>query len=199
MRSFQTLEHQHTFDLVRYIDDHFSGFRFGGDVLGQWTLGLRFNVGLEHVGRAVAIYERAFRNADTLVLINECWQWDFDPSRWYALFALPRLLRTPSAPVLTSCQTPWPNGDDEVCTLTWAEVPRRAFASDVLFQAIANQDHGRTPSVLGQTFILDPAAQVLMYMYDDRGLDIIATSTVPLIPIYKQFGDWINRTKLGYE
>jgi len=87
--------------------------------------------------------------------------------------------------------------DDEVCTLTWAEVPRPAFASEVLFQAIANQDHGRTPSVLGRTFILDPSAQVLMYMYDDRGLDMIATSIVSLLPIYKQFSHWVNRAKLG--
>jgi hypothetical protein len=190
------MEQQHTFDLMGYIDDHFSGFRFGGDVLDQWTLGLRFNIGLEHVDRAVAIFEQAFRNADTLVLINEYWRWDFDPGRWYALFALPRLLRTPSATVLTSCQPRWPMEDDEAGTLTWAEIPRPALASEVLFHAIANQDHGRTPSVLGRTFILDPVAQVLLHMYDDRGLDIIAKSALALLPIHKQFADWINRTKM---
>jgi hypothetical protein len=78
-----------------------------------------------------------------------------------------------------------------VCTLTWAELSPSVLASEQLFLAIANQDHGRTPAVRGRVYILDPLAELLFHMYDDRGLDIIATSTMSLIPLYKPFGGWI--------
>src|SRR5271165_6948774 len=140
---FRTMEHPQAFDLMGYIADHLSGFGFGGDVLDQWTLGLRFNIGLEHVDRAVAIYEQSLGNADRIILIGEDWPWDSDPKRWYPLFALPGLIRSPLAPPLTSCQPDQPIEDD-VCTLTWAELSPSVLASEQLFQAIANQDHGRT-------------------------------------------------------
>lgn len=48
----------------------------------------------------------------------------------------------------------------------------------------------------GRAYILDPVAELLLHMYDDRGLDIIATSRVPLLPLYRRFGNWINRANL---
>ena len=190
------MEHPQAFDLMGYIAAHLSGFGFGEDVLGQWTLGLRFNIGLEYVDRAVAIYEQAFGSADRITLISEDWPWDSDPKRWYPLFALPGLIRSPSAPPLTSCQPHQPIEDDDVCTLTWADLSPSELDGERLFQAIANQDHGRTPSVRGRIYILDPLAELLFHMYDDRGLDIVATSTVPT-SAYERFGSWINRANLG--
>jgi hypothetical protein len=54
------------------------------------------------------------------------------------------------------------------------------LSTERLFQEIANQDHGLTPSVRGRVHIVDPAAEVLLHMYDDRGMDAIATSVAPL-------------------
>jgi hypothetical protein len=186
---------EQTFDLIGYLDRDFSGFGFGGDVLGQWTLGLRFNIGLEHVDRAVEIYKRAFGSNDSLVLISEDWPWDSDSSRWYSLFSLPRLIQSSSPPRLTSWQPDKPI-DDELYTVTWAVLPRSELVIERLFQAIANQDHGRTPSVRGRVYILDPSAGLLLHMYDDRGLDVIATSTLPLLPLHERFSQWINEARL---
>ena len=46
---------------------------------GPW--GLRFNIGLEHVDRAMAIYQQALGSADRIILINEDWPWDSDSSK----------------------------------------------------------------------------------------------------------------------
>jgi Domain of unknown function (DUF3885) len=32
---------------------------------------------------------------------------------------------------------------------------------------------------------------MIMHMYDDRGLDLIAASKAPLIPVYLSFRDWV--------
>ena len=49
----------------------------------SWTMdpqGLRFNIGLEHVDQAVAIYEQSLGNANQIILISEDWPWDSDQS-----------------------------------------------------------------------------------------------------------------------
>ncbi len=48
----------------------------------------------------------------------------------------------------------------------------------------------------GQVYLLNPSAGLLLHMYDDRGLDVIATSTVPLLPLQKQFCEWINDARM---
>jgi hypothetical protein len=40
-----------------------------------------------------------------------------------------------------------------------------------------------------------------MHMYDDRGLDIIATNASTLLPLYERFADWIldnQRQKIDF-
>ena len=182
------------FDLFSYLNRCFPGFRFGGDVFGQWIPALRFNIGLDHLDRARDIYNLAFGISESLVLIDEDYPWDADPSRWYPLFSLPDLIQS-SPPHLTSCQPEQPV-DDEKYTVTWAVLPRSELAIERLFRAIANQDHLGIPSVKGLVHILDPSAGLLMHMYDDRGMDLIATSKAPLLKLSERFGPWLNKARL---
>ena len=39
--------------------------------------------------------------------------------------------------------------------------------------------------------VIDPRSKVIMHMYDDRGLDIIAAELNTLRPLFETFGDWI--------
>jgi Domain of unknown function (DUF3885) len=186
---------EQTFDLIGYMDKHFRGFGFGGNVLASWTLGLRFNIGLAYVDRAVQIYEQAFQNTGDIVLIGEDEAWDADPKRWYSLFSLPGLFRS-NPPTLSSREFGEPE-DEDAYAVTWAFLPRRDLDPRLLFQAIANQDHGLAPSVRGRIYLLDPSAELLLHMYDDRGLDIISTRREDLIPLHERFGDWLNAARLN--
>ena len=69
------------------------------------------------------------------------------------------------------------------------------LAAERLIYAIANQDHGRTPSVRGRVYILDPNARLLLHVYDDRGLDVIATNAAVLLPLQERFRDWVLKAK----
>jgi Domain of unknown function (DUF3885) len=86
--------------------------------------------------------------------------------------------------------------EDEIHTVRWAIIRPSVLLSERLFDAIANQDHGRTPSVRGRVHILDTGAEILLHMYDDRGMDVIASSTAPLIALKNSFGPWISGEKL---
>jgi hypothetical protein len=40
-------------------------------------------------------------------------------------------------------------------------------------------------------YLIDDRGKLIMHLYDDRGLDVIAANSSTLLPAYKQFGDWI--------
>jgi hypothetical protein len=182
------------FDLKRSLDQLFPGLSLGGDLLHQWSIGIRFNIGLSEIDRAVSIFNAIFQDAEAIVLLSEDSSWEADPNRWYELFSLPGLLRSSEIPTLRSYEIKL--SEDEIYTVRWAIIRSSDLSTWRLSEAIANQDFGRTPLVRGRVHILDPGAKVLLHMYDDRGMDVIATSLAPLLTLKNSFASWINREKL---
>jgi hypothetical protein len=182
------------FDLKSCLDRLFPGLSLGGDLLHQSPIGVRFNIGLAEVDRAVLIFNSIFRSAEAVVLLGEDSPWEADPARWSELFSLPALLPSSATPSIRSYETRF--SDDDTYRVRWSIIRPSDLSTRRLFDAIANQDHGRTPSVRGRVHILDPRTEVLLHMYDDRGMDVIATSVAPLLTLKSSFGSWINREKL---
>jgi hypothetical protein len=166
----------------------------GGDLFHQSPIGVRLNIELAEVDRAVLIFNAIFRNAEAVVLLDEDSSWEADPTRWYELFSLPGLLPSSVKPSIRSYETRF--SEDDIYRVQWAIIRPSDLSTGRLFDAIANQDHGRAPSVRGRVHILDPRTEVLLHMYDDRGMDAIATSVAPLLTLKSSFGSWINREKL---
>lgn len=182
------------FDLKSCLDKLFPGLSLGGDLFHQSPIGVRLNIGLAEVDRAVLIFDAIFRNAEAVVLLDEDSSWEADTTRWYELFSLPGLLPSSVKPSIRSYETKF--SEDAIYRVQWAIIHPSDLSTGRLFDAIANQDHGRAPSVRGRVHILDPRTEVLLHMYDDRGMDAIATSVAPLLTLKSSFGSWINREKL---
>jgi hypothetical protein len=186
---------EYEFDLKVKLERSFPGLSLGGNLIDQWAIGVRFNIGLSEVSRAVSIYDALFRDADSVVLINEDSSWEADPARWHKLFSLPGLFSSSDKPTVRSYEME--ASENEIYTIDWAIIRPSALSSERLFEAVANQDHGRAPSVRGRVHVFDPEAKILLHMYDDRGMDILATNAAQLSSVKSQFGSWINREKLG--
>jgi hypothetical protein len=182
------------FDLKSSLDRSFPNLSLGGDLFFQGPFGVKVDIGLTHIDRATTIFHAVFQQAKEVVLFSEDSSWEADPKRWYELFALPGLLRSPEVPRVRSYNVLLSKEEDYV--VRWAVIRHSALSAERLFEAIANQDHGLTPSVRGRVHILDPAAGVLLHMYDDRGMDIIATSVPPLQALKNSFAPWLIREKL---
>ena len=60
-----------------------------------------------------------------------------------------------------------------------------------MLEGIANSDHAHTLSVSGRVYFLNPATAIIMHMYDDRGLDVIAATREALMPVYRTFNYWV--------
>lgn len=85
---------------------------------------------------------------------------------------------------------------DDDSVLQWVQQLARSFSYKGIFEGIANHDHAQTPSVSSRVYFLNHATDILLHMYDDRGLDIIAATTEPLMRYAEKFpiGFWTQTT-----
>jgi hypothetical protein len=178
-----------TFDLPAFMLSYFNRVDFGGDLFNQWPIGIRFEIGIEQVSRAAKLYEIIFAKADDCILVSQDWTVGEEiANRSTPLFATPGIL--PSDP--TQLQSVKISPVDETpYRLTWTRLSPLAFNAAQMFQAIANRELGGIPKVSSGVFVIDPCSKVIMHMYDDRGLDIIAAELNTLRPLFESFGDWI--------
>jgi uncharacterized protein DUF3885 len=166
-------------------------------------MGIRFELGLEAFReRAPKLYEVVFAPEDTCVIISQTWPENTSlPQRYFRVFSLPGAFDAKHPLELQSLEiTTEEEGEQETFSLQWAQLPARSFQYGSVLEGIANADHAQSPSVSGDVYFLNPAAEVIVHMYDDRGLDMIAASREALIPIYLTFNDWVlddNREQIA--
>ena len=60
-----------------------------------------------------------------------------------------------------------------------------------LFQFVAHEDLGLTPTVGARVYLVDETDPLIFLMYDDRGAILHASSADRLRPLYDDFGDWL--------
>jgi hypothetical protein len=144
----------------------------------------------EVLDRAAALYEAIFTDDDRCIVIAQEWPSDDTPLRYTNLFSTPGT-GLPDAQGSYGVSAREESGDDHSHTLRWSEVAARDFQYRTILLGIGNADHGLVPAISGRVYFLNAERGLLMHMYDDRGLDVIAREAEPLRGIYKEFNSWI--------
>jgi len=177
------------FDLPAFMLSHFNRVDFGGNLFNQWPVGIRFEIGIEQVSRAAKLYEFVFAKRDDCILVSQDWTMGEEiVSRSTPLFTTPGILASDPTQLQSVEISPF---DETPYRLTWARLSPLAFNARQMFQAIANREQDGIPKVSSGVFVIDPRTKVIINMYDDRGLDIIAAELNTLRPLFETFGDWI--------
>ena len=78
--------------------------------------------------------------------------------------------------------------DEERCYWDLQEHPANI---ERLFDEILRTDFGGFRELQYWVYLIDTGLNVLLNLYDDRGLDIAAASGETIFPLYKKFGEWI--------
>jgi hypothetical protein len=159
-------------------------------------VGIRFELGLDTFReRAPKLYEAVFAPEDVCVIISQDWPENISPlarQRYFRVFALLEAFDSKHPVSVQSLEvTTEEEGEQETFTLQWGQLPARGFQYGSVLEGIANADHAQTPSVSGRVYFLNPATAIIVHMYDDRGLDIIAATRESLTPIHQSFNDWV--------
>jgi len=99
------------------------------------------------------------------------------------------------------------SGDgSETSNTALLKILRNRINHEDVFRAIANKDFSRQPGLdqygaLGnkEIYFINLDRQIIFHMYDDRGLDIIASDREAIKPLYIKHKDWIlesNRSEI---
>jgi hypothetical protein len=191
-------------NLIGYLGENFPGLTLDAPLFYRWPVGLRFDLGGRActpeetdvvVKRATTLFEAVFTLEDSCIVVAQDWPRD---DRWAALAHLSPLFRFASN---LSVGLDDPGGRVEVQeseepelgphTLSWVDQPPRGFRYDLVLEGIANADHGRNPAISSRVYFVNTRTRVIVHMYDDRGLDVIASRKDALQGLYHDFNAWI--------
>ena len=174
-------------DRLFYTVDNALRFELGGDR----DFVDRF---LEVMCRARAVAVELFAASTSLTVIRKSYSWDGAPRENRPNL---KLLRDMGAPYRFSPPESaryrddlLPVSDDAIEVWRALEIeadPRLIEA--VLWSALSFWPVTRTPA--DNLYIVDFERGLALWPYDDRGMDVIATSRAPLVDIYRKFQPWL--------
>jgi hypothetical protein len=183
-----------------WIATRFPGLTLGAGLFYRWPVGIRFELNDRSrrepdfagiANRATSIFREVFQAEDSMVAVSlkEPVQ-NLTPMRssestglFEFIAELPpsSILQTESASIET---------EDGLATLQWAVLPP-SIEVDAVFRAIGNIDYARLPKISDRVFLLNVSRDVILHMYDDRGLDVISADPTSLLALYKSHNAWI--------
>lgn len=81
-----------------------------------------------------------------------------------------------------------------------AKLNDKGTISDILWLGIA-AELGIKPTFYGSTkaYLIDPEYGLVLHLYDDRGMDVVATHNASLVDLFLRFNDWLldyNRARM---
>lgn len=87
----------------------------------------------------------------------------------------------------------YPDPDEEpvVSTLRSYDLGDDKVARDTLLWHSIAAEMPIWPSAPVRTFLIDPGQSVMLHVYDDRGMDVIADNSAKLYRLYSQFADYL--------
>lgn len=168
---------------------HFNRVDLGRDLFEQWPVGIRFEIGVKQVDRASQLFTFVFGKAEDCVLVSQDWVVAGElPEKFSPLFKTPGIFHTQPVQFQAVEVSPF---DETEYRLKWTRLSPQHFDANRMFQAVANREQGGVPKISSGVYVIDPRARIIMHMYDDRGLDVIATRIDALRPMFDRYSAWI--------
>ncbi|GAB3825509.1 DUF3885 domain-containing protein [Hymenobacter jeollabukensis] len=194
----------------RFLADYFPGLSLRAPLFYNWRKALRFDLQTDNGTDTAAYFQEVHRRATAL------WEAVFAPTDTVLLVLMERRyrrgkirfgnygfrqiadLRRPEVSYAKAYQR-YERDRFDVWNTAASRIAVSRLNYQNLLQTIANTDFPpyqprlRQKGVLNATeiYLLNIDRKMIFHMYDDRGLDILATEIVALKPIYQRFNDWI--------
>jgi hypothetical protein len=201
--------------LADYLSVTFPGLRLGPPLFYKWPVGIRFELGTNQADmsyedvvlhRACALYEAAFSSGDDSWIVSGTTRIVFirpgevgvTGGRYRPFCPTVFQLRKPGSLGLRGPAGRYrllTNEDAdtrEVTTLRWAGIQPRNIDYRRILQAKKNANYYlRRPRTCDRVYFVNRTRDLILHMYDDRGLDIIAARPSDIQPIYDAHRSWI--------
>jgi|TARA_B110000211_G_C14013263_1_gene524233 hypothetical protein len=188
-----------------YLDKKFSNLKIEQPLFYNWPIGLRFEIGLDDIElsdeyfkaaheRAVSIFEAVFNQDDEVELIYQQYS-DGRKKIRKGSFILKQIDSTKIDLIKYSDVR-------DIYELSYkSEHWKRLNIPDlsinninyknILLSLIHTDFSCRKPSVSGECFFINKSKNIIVNLYDDRGMDVISANKSTLVPLYKLYNDWL--------
>ncbi len=177
------------FDLPAFMLSNFNRMDFGPNLFEQRPTGIRFEIGIEQVSRASTLFDFVFAESPDCILVSQDWVTDeSSDGRLTPLFQTPGIYAPDSLRLETLDVSPL---DETAYRLTWTRLPPASINALAMFQGIANREQQGSPKISSGVFAIAPRSKIIIHMYDDRGLDIVAAELNTLRSLYESFDSWV--------
>ncbi len=193
-----------------FIRNNFQSLRLRKPLFYSYDFGLRFNLQigefnseeyfLEVIKRATQIFETAFNESDKVFFIMMDYKHKRRKIR-FSNFAFKQIKNLQNSDIIFTKENRIYEPNDkldirnvaivktEVCSINYSQI----------LTAIGNTDFGGRQPRLEQNYyfsskelyFINIDKKLILHMYDDRGLDIIATNIETLRPIYSKHLNWL--------
>jgi len=80
----------------------------------------------------------------------------------------------------------------EVTKFRWTRIRARGIDYEFILKAKANAElHSHRPALHDRIYFVNLTRNIILHMYDDRGMDLIAADRSDLQPIYDEHKSWV--------
>ena len=191
-------------------DSFFKGFQLRKPLFYNWDFGLRFDLQIgetntdeyfhEVVGRSATLFEIAFDRHDRVYFVLMEREFKRNKIRFsnYAFHQLSGLLKS-EINYTKATNLYYPNDKFDKHNIAIIKLGPERINYRNIFTAIAHSDFPqRKPRLDGlgmftskEVYFVNIDKKLVFNMYDDRGLDIIASDLETLRPIYTKHKNWL--------
>ena len=196
----------------KYLEDNFKGQKISTPLYFNGNFGLRFDLEVgetdteeyftEVVRRSTLLFEAAFDPNDIVFLIFRDYKWKRRKIKFrnYCFNQISDLKKEEVA--YSVIRDVYEKND--IFNLALLKLKTNRINYQNILTATANTDFPpRQPRFKFfsnvEIYFVNATKNLVFHMYDDRGLDIVASEAKALKPIYTKFNDWIlevNREKI---
>lgn len=202
----------------QFLDDNFKGLRIRTSLFFNWDNGLRFDLQEGEVDtdeyfeevfkRSTTLFQAAFNPNDSVFLVIMDYKYKRTKIR-SGNFCFRQILGLSAYEIayLKAYKPYGPNDSLDVRNVAVIKSDIERIDYKNILKAIGNTDFPQRQPRLDKNgvftskeiFFLNINRKLIFHMYDDRGLDIIASDVEQLRPIYNKYNSWLldgNREKM---
>lgn len=191
-----------------FMNENFPNLELRPALFYSWEMGIRFELGVDYnpedersfylqgvYQRAITLFKSLHALSDELYIVVDVDDYADGTKHTSKIFtryikekSIRNRLKQKTIPYI------FPEDDEEGRYKTH----RFALAcktSDIkyipMLKAICNQDMGIRPRIFDSVYFINVNKKTIFHVYDDRGCDVVTTTTETLRDIYEKYNDWI--------
>lgn len=190
-----------------FIKTNFEGLRVKSSMFYNWKNSLRFDLQVGETGsdeyfeeviiRVKSLFESVFKNSDEIFIVMLDYKYKRRKIR-FSNFVFKQISQLSKSEINYYKEKKLYEINDkfDIRNVAIAKLKLERINYLEIFSAIGNTDFPPRKPTLNflsnkEIFFINIEKKIIFQMYDDRGLDIIASDIETLRPIYKKYNDWI--------